>query len=169
MRQSVHAAEAAERAAAVAKQAELEQALALQRRLTLTLDTPELGSAELPIAFGFGPSTGSLDWRGALVVIEVATAEGELTNADHVEGKVAVVQRGVHTMDGIPVATYIPVATKAAKAAAAGALAMVVVNPGEDNDGAAGEASIPVFCVNQSSGEAIIGAGEGVRLVLAPP
>ena len=138
--------------------------LALQRRLTLTLDTPELGSAELPIAFGFGPSTGSLDWRGALVVIEVATAEGELTNADHVEGKVAVVQRGVHTMDD-----YIPVATKAAKAAAAGALAMVVVNPGEDNVGAAGEASIPVFCVNQSSGEAIIGAGEGVRLVLAPP
>ena len=139
--------------------------LALQRRLTLTLDTPELGSAELPIAFGFGPSTGSLDWSGACVVTEPRCAEAELANATALQGNVALAHRGGCTF-----------AEKATRVAAAGALALVVVNnkpeetsfqPTDPNKEYTG--SMPVFGVSAQVGAAIIGAGEGVRLVLAPP
>ena len=128
------------------------------------MEVPAPGSA-LPIAFGFGPSNGSLDWRGRLVATDPPLAEAELANAAALIGKVALTYRGA-----------VSFAEKAARVAAAGALALVVVNnmpvglrfrpadPGNEYTG-----SMPVFGVSAQDGEALVSAGEGVRLVLAPP
>eukprot|EP01046_Picozoa_sp_COSAG06_P001420 COSAG06_NODE_46_length_29282_cov_16.235770_4_plen_1153_part_00 len=112
-----------------------------------------------PLEFALGDrrdAVPELRFRGPVVATQPPLAHAELTNAEALAGAVAVAHRGG--------CKFIE---KANHAAAAGAVALVVVNTEDElmTPGHVEELSIPVLMVRKSAGEVLASAGE-VALVL---
>ena len=110
-----------------------ENGIPLPPAATLTAD-----GTEISCSYGFGPSS-ALEYSGDLIAADVAAGD-----FGAVHRKLALVQRGDPDADG-----YVPVGERVRLLSEAGAVAVVLANPGE-NQGVAGEGSIAVVCVNAS-------------------
>jgi hypothetical protein len=124
-------------------------------------ETPELEAVANPteltcLAAAFGVAR---DVSGAICCAQPSAAEEELSNKSDMDGKVAVVTRGI-----------VPFIDKARRVADAGAVALIVVNseeacykctaPNED----CSDLNIPVVCVGCSDGQAL---KDGVKVRMA--
>jgi hypothetical protein len=111
-----------------------------------------MGDEQVEVRFRFGPRDRDLDCTG-----EIAA----LSSAD-LQGKLALTIRGDKSA-----ADYVKLADRAEQAAAAGALALLVVNDRTPGRVGRGEATIPVFAVGESVGAALAGTAEPAQLTMA--
>ena len=126
----------------------------LPPKYTLTAD-----GAAVSCKYGFGPDAAAVECSGSIVVADPPRADQPLANAELVRGKLVLMQRGERD------AEYVPVGERVQRLHVAGAAAVVLANPGE-NEGLAGAGSIAVVSVSASDGERLVSAANVMLMVV---